>query len=72
MHHSNTLEGFHPILNFALTLGMFLFGTFMPDLFIVMHYHIPPIFIELLQSLAYLATFTVGAITVWKFCKKIK
>ncbi|CAB4152641.1 hypothetical protein UFOVP606_20 [uncultured Caudovirales phage] len=72
MHHSNSFEGLHPVTNFIITLGMFLIGTFMPQIFIIMEYHVPLMIIQILQCLAYIGTATVAGITIYKFYKGLK
>lgn len=72
MQHSNAIEGFHPIINFIATLSMFLVGSFMPQIFIMLEYHVPVLIIQLLQCLAYIGTSAVGGIAIYKFYKGLK
>lgn len=65
------IPGVHPFAGFLITITVFLFGMFLDQLsFIILHYHLPPIVIELGQIFAYCGTGTVGVIAAYKFYKE--
>lgn len=67
-YHHEPIPGLHPAFNFLLVVALFLFGRFLPELsFILLHYHIPPVILEILQSFAYIATIGMFAIAAYKF-----
>lgn len=69
-YNYENIPGLHPFFGFAITLSTFLVATFLPELNILLHYHLPPIMIELFQIFAYTGTGIVGIIAGYKFFKE--
>lgn len=66
-YSQDQIPGVHPAISFIITFICLLFSRFMPELFILMHYHIPPLFIEAFQSFAYCGTGIIGIIAALNY-----
>lgn len=66
----DNIPGLPPFLGAVVTIGSFLLAIFLPELNILLHYQIPPIFIQGFQIFAYSGTGIVGVITGYKFYKE--
>lgn len=69
-HNIEPIPGINPFVGFIATLAGLFFGRFMPEIFVVLHYHIPPLIMEGLQGFAFAGTGIIGSIAGYKFLKE--